>query len=176
MPHPTSPARPAMGPGADPRRYRRGMAGERGVTILEILIAVTILGILAAAITPLARMTVQRNKEMELRRELRIMREAIDEYKALSDQGLIVSEDVESMGFPPDLETLVEGVELSDGSLTKRKFLRRIPKDPMTGTLEWGLRSYQDEPDSRSWGNENVFDVYTESDGVGLDGTPLKEW
>jgi general secretion pathway protein G len=70
----------------------------------------------------------------------------------------------------------VEGVELSDGSLTKRKFLRRIPKDPMTGTLEWGLRSYQDEPDSRSWGNENVFDVYTESDGVGLDGTPLKEW
>jgi len=149
---------------------------ERGVTILEILIAVTILGILAAAITPLARMTVQRNKEMELRRQLRIMREAIDEFKTLSDQGLIVSEDVESMGFPPDLETLVEGVELSDGSLTKRKFLRRIPKDPMTGTLEWGLRSYQDEADSRSWGGENVFDVYTESDGVGLDGTPLKEW
>jgi general secretion pathway protein G len=149
---------------------------ERGVTILEILIAVTILGILAAAITPLARMTVQRNNELELRRELRIMRAAIDEFKVLSDQGLIISEDVESMGFPADLETLVEGVELSDGSLTKHKFLRRIPKDPMTGTLEWGLRSYQDEADSRSWGGENVFDVYTESEGVGLDGTPHKEW
>lgn len=162
-----------------PPRDRDGhdrLASQRGVTILEILIAVTILAILAAAVTPLARMGVQRQKEMELRRALRIMRAAIDEYKELSDQGLIISEDVESLGFPPDLETLVEGVELSDGSLTKRKFLRRIPKDPMTNTLEWGLRSYQDEADSRSWGRENVFDVYTESEGVGLDGTPHKEW
>jgi general secretion pathway protein G len=153
-----------------------GRASQRGVTILEILIAVTILAILAAAVTPLARMGVQRQKEMELRRALRIMRAAIDEYKELSDQGLIISEDVESLGFPLDLETLVEGVELSDGSLTKRKFLRRIPKDPMTNSPEWGLRSYQDEADSRSWGGENVFDVYSDSEGVGLDGTPHREW
>lgn len=160
-------------------RQRIGLAGpasQRGVTILEILIAVTILAILAAAVTPLARMGVQRQKEMELRRALRIMRAAIDEYKELSDQGLIISEDVESLGFPPDLETLVAGVELGDGTLTKRKFLRRIPRDPMTNSIEWGLRSYQDEADSRSWGRENVFDVYTESEGVGLDGTPHKEW
>lgn len=158
------------------RDGRVGRAAERGVTILEILIAVTILAILAAAVTPLARMGVQRQKEMELRRALRIMRAAIDEYKELSDQGLIISEDVESLGFPPDLESLVEGVELSDGSLVKRKFLRRIPRDPMTGSLEWGLRSYQDEADSRSWGRENVFDVYSDSEGMGLDGTPHKEW
>jgi general secretion pathway protein G len=158
-------------PGGDGRARR-----QYGVTILEILIAVTVLGIMAAAMAPLARMTIQRQKEAELRRCLRIMRTAIDDYKKLVDQGLIVEEDVDAMGFPPDLETLVEGVQLNDGSLTKRKFLRRIPKDPMTGTLEWGLRSYQDEADSRSWGHENVFDVYTLSDGVSLDGTNYKDW
>jgi len=149
---------------------------QSGVTILEILIAVTVLAIMAAAIAPLARMSVQRQKEAELRRCLRMMRTAIDEYKKLVDQGLIVEEDVEAMGFPPELETLVEGVQLNDGSLTKKKFLRRIPKDPMTGTLEWGMRSYQDDADSRSWGHENVFDVYTLSDGVALDGTNYKDW
>jgi general secretion pathway protein G len=162
----------APGNPGDGRRERR----QSGVTILEILIAVTVLAIMAAAIAPLARMTVQRQKEIELRRCLRMMRTAIDEYKDLVDQGLIVEEDVEAMGFPPELETLVEGVQLNDGSLTKKKFLRRIPKDPMTGTLEWGLRSYQDEPDSRSWGHENVFDVYTLSEGVALDGTNYKDW
>ena len=146
------------------------------MTILEILIAITVLAILAAAVAPLARMTVQRQKEMELRRALRMMRTAIDEYKEMADKGLIADEDVEAMGFPPDLETLVEGVQLNDGSLTKRKFLRRIPKDPMTNAPEWGMRSYQDDFDSRSWGGENLFDVYSLSDGVGLDGTPYKDW
>jgi general secretion pathway protein G len=162
---------PIPGLGARCRRQK-----QAGVTILEILIAVTILAIMAAAIAPLARMTVQRRKEMELRRVLRIMRTAIDDYKNMADQGLIADEDVDAMGFPPDLETLVEGVQLNDGSLTKQKFLRRIPKDPMTGTLEWGLRSYQDEADSRSWGHENVFDVYSLSEGRALDGTYYKEW
>jgi general secretion pathway protein G len=149
---------------------------QAGVTILEILIAVTILAIMAAAVAPLARMTVQRQKELELRRALRIIRTAIDEYKELADKGLIADQDVEAMGFPPDLESLVEGVQLNDASLAKRKFLRRIPKDPMTNSPEWGLRSYQDEFDARSWGNENVFDVYSLSDGKGLDGTYHKDW
>ena len=149
---------------------------QRGVTILEILIAVTVLAILAAAVAPLARMTVQRQKELELHRALRMMRTAIDEYKELADKGLIVDEDVEAMGFPLDLETLVEGVQLNDATLTKRKFLRRIPKDPMTNSPEWGMRSYQDEFDSRSWGRENLFDVYSLSDGKALDGTYYKDW
>ncbi|MFQ5719743.1 MAG: type II secretion system protein [Acidobacteriota bacterium] len=147
-----------------------------GVTILEIMIALVILGIMAAAVTPMAKMTVQRRKEMELRRSLRILRAAIDDYKSMVDQGQIVEEDVEAMGFPPDLETLVEGVQLNTGELTKKKFLRRIPKDPMTNSIEWGLRSYQDEADSRSWGGENVFDVYTLSSGVALDGSNYNEW
>ncbi len=121
-------------------------------------------------------MTVQRRKEMELRRVLRVMRTAIDDYKKMADQGLIVDEGVDALGYPLDLETLVEGVQLNDGSLTKKKFMRRIPKDPMTNMPEWGLRSYQDEPDSRSWGRENVFDVYSLSEGKSPDGTNYKEW
>ncbi|MFQ5670749.1 MAG: type II secretion system protein [Acidobacteriota bacterium] len=160
----------------EPRSHAGGRRSARGVTILEILIAVTILGIMAAAIVPLTRMTVQRQKEMELRRALRILRTAIDDYKAMVDQNAIVQEGVDAMGYPVDLETLVEGVQLNDGSLTKHKFLRRIPKDPMTNSPEWGLRSYQDEPDSRSWGRENVFDVYSLSEGKALDGTYYRDW
>ena len=149
---------------------------QSGVTILEIMIALAVLAIMAAAITPLTRMTLQRNKEIELRRALRTMRAAIDQYKSLADQGLIIDEDVSALGFPLELETLVEGVELANGDLVKKKFLRRIPKDPMTKTFEWGLRSYQDEADARSWGGENVFDVYTLGDGVALDGSNYQDW
>lgn len=149
---------------------------ERGVTLLEIMVSLAILGIMAAAVAPMAKMTVQRNKEIELRRALRIMRGAIDDYRSMVDQGQIIDEDVEAMGFPVELETLVEGVQLNTGELTKHKFLRRIPKDPMTKEREWGMRSYQDEADSRSWGGENVFDVFSLSDGVALDGSYYRDW
>jgi general secretion pathway protein G len=149
---------------------------ERGVTLVEILVAVAILGIMAAAVAPLARTTLQRNKEIELRRALRQIREAIDAYKTLAESGMITDEDVSAMGFPPDLDKLVEGVQLNNGDPTKRKFLRRVPIDPMTGDTEWGLRSYQDDWDSRSWGRENVFDVYSLSTGKALDGTFYKDW
>jgi general secretion pathway protein G len=159
---------PPPAPGASPR--------QRGVTLLEIMIAVAILGIMAAAVAPLARTTLQRNKEIELHRALRQMREAIDAYRGLADSGAITDQDVSAMGFPPHLETLVEGVQLNNGDPTKRKFLRRIPVDPMTGKAEWGLRSYQDDGDSRSWGRENVFDVYSLSAGKALDNSYYKDW
>ena len=155
---------------------QRRRTGEGGVTILEIMVAVAILGIMAATVAPLARKTVQRQKEIELRQALREVRAAIDEYKRLADQKLITDEDVTAMGLPPDLETLVEGVQLANGELTKKKFLRRIPLDPMTNSTEWGLRSYQDDWDSRSWGRENVFDIYSLSEGTALDGSSYSDW
>jgi len=161
---------------ADRTRWSRCDVRQRGVTVLEIMIAVVILGIMAGAMAPLARMTVQRNKEVELRRALRVMRAAIDEYKSMVDKKQIIEEDVEGMGFPLELEILVEGVQLNNGELTKHKFLRRIPKDPMTSEREWGMRSYQDEADSRSWGGENVFDVFSLSDGVALDESNYRDW
>jgi general secretion pathway protein G len=152
---------------------------NKGFTLVEMIITLTILAILAAAVFPLAKTAVKREKEIELRRNLRIIREAIDAYKKLADEKKIeVEEDTE--GYPPDLETLIEGVELKSGeeeSETKiMKFLRRIPKDPMTNSYDWGLRSYQDEPDSDHWGGENVYDVYTKSLGTALDGTKYKDW
>ena len=150
---------------------------ERGVTILEIVISVLILGLLAAVIVPLSKTTTQRQKEIQLRQALRTIREAIDEYKQLADQGVIADQDVSAMGFPPDLEILVDGVETTlDAGLVKTKFMRRIPLDPMTNSTEWGLISYQDEPTSLGWGRENVFDVYTESKGTALDGTKYRDW
>jgi len=151
----------------------------KGFTLVEMIITLTILAILAAAVFPLAKTAVKREKEIELRRNLRIIREAIDAYKKLADEKKIeVEEDTE--GYPPDLETLIEGVELKSGeeeSETKiMKFLRRIPKDPMTNSYDWGLRSYQDESDSDHWGGENVYDVYTKSLGTALDGTKYKDW
>ncbi|MFQ5768747.1 MAG: hypothetical protein ACE5ID_12310, partial [Acidobacteriota bacterium] len=124
---------------------------------------------------PLARKTVQRQKELELQRALRIMRDAIDRYHQMAESGLITDESVDAMGYPPDLEALVEGVHVA-GKLEKIRFLRRIPRDPMTGEREWGLRSYQDDWDSTSWGRENVFDVYSLSTGVALDGSEYQEW
>ncbi len=131
--------------------------------------------ILTAAIVPVTRFNVQRQRELELREALRTMRSAIDDYKRLSDQGLIPV-DLGTEGYPKSLEALVEGVDLIGQVKKKRRFLRKVPIDPMTQKAEWGLRSYQDEPDSRSWGRQNVYDVYSLSDGIALDKTKYKDW
>jgi len=135
--------------------------------------------ILASAILPLARVTIQRQREVELHRVLREMRNAIDRYKDAADQGLIGGPDLKAgaEGYPPDLDTLVDGVTVAnDASGRKLKFLRRIPIDPMTKSAEWGMRSYQDAPDASSWGGQNVYDVFTKSTGTALDGTKYKDW
>ncbi|MGH9361308.1 MAG: hypothetical protein ACRD2T_05275, partial [Thermoanaerobaculia bacterium] len=134
-----------------------------------------VLAILAAVTLPVVKFTTKRSKEMELRHHLRTMREAIDEYKRYSDAGLIPV-DLGTDGFPAELEVLVEGVDLVGQVDKKIKFLRRIPIDPMTGEVEWGMRSYQDEPDATSWGGENVYDVYSLSAGTGLNGVPYAQW
>jgi general secretion pathway protein G len=151
---------------------------EQGFTYLEMIAACAIMMILASAIMPMARVTRTRTRELELRRELRTLRTAIDRYKAAVDAGQIGGTDVKlgSEGYPPTLETLVEGVPQVGKLDTKLKFLRRIPRDPMTGTTEWGMRCYQDDHDSTSWCGENVYDVYTTSRGTGLDGTKYIEW
>lgn len=150
---------------------------NRGYTYVELIAVAAILSILAAAIIPLSYTVVKKKKEIELMEALRTIRTAIDEYKKLADEKKIKIDDPEkTMGYPPNLEILVEGVELADGSGKKIKFLRRIPLDPMTNSYDWGLRSYQDEPDSESWGGENVYDVYTKSVEVGLNGIPYKKW
>jgi general secretion pathway protein G len=135
--------------------------------------------VLASAIMPLARVTVQRQKEIELRRDLRELRTAIDHYKDAADQGMLNALElkVDNQGYPPDLATLVKGVPAAgDASGKKLKFLRRIPIDPMTGTTEWGQRSYQDRPDASTWGGQNVYDVFTTNEGVALDGTKYRDW
>ena len=157
----------------------RTLRAAHGYTFVEVLMVATILMVLASAVMPLVRVTVQRQKEVELRRTLREMRTAIDRYKDAVDQGLIGALDVRpgSEGYPPDLETLVVGVTVAnDASGRKLKFLRRVPVDPMTGGTEWGLRAYQDKPDATSWGGQNVYDVYSKSEGTGLDGTRYRSW
>ena len=155
---------------------RSGLAVRRrarnGFTLVELIVAMTILMILTAAAVPVVRITIQRNKERELRRDLWEMRDAIDRYKDAADRGAFQVK-LDSQGYPPDMETLVKGVD-SNGK--KLRFLRRIPVDPMTGKTEWGLRSMQDDVDADSWGGQNVFDVYTKSEGTGLDGTKYKTW
>src|SRR5664280_21940 len=153
-----------------PTRLRR--KGERGLTLVELVVTVAILAILASAAIPISRFKVQRNKERDLHRDLWEMRDAIDRYKDAADRGAFQTK-LDSQGYPPDLDTLVKGVD-SNGK--KIRFLRRIPVDPMTGKDEWGLRSMQDDPDSDSWGGQSVFDVYTKSEGTGLDGTKYKTW
>jgi general secretion pathway protein G len=155
------------------------IVGSRGYTFVEMLVVATIILILASAIMPLAKVTAQRTREAELRRALREMRTAIDKYKDASDLGQIggVDNKVGSEGYPPDLQTLVDGVTvLNDATGRKLKFLRRIPVDPMTHGTEWGLRSYQDKPDTTRWGGQNVFDVYTTFDGKALDATNYRDW
>ena len=146
--------------------------GERGLTLVELIVAVAILAILAGSSMPLARTVVRRDKERELRRDLWEMRDAIDRYKDAADRGAFQIK-VGTEGYPPDLETLVKGID-SNGK--KLRFLRRVPVDPMTGNTDWGLRSMQDDPDSESWGGQNVFDVYTKAQGTALDGTKYSEW
>lgn len=145
----------------------------RGFTLLELIVAATILSILTMMAMPLARITIQREKEKQLRRALWEMRDAIDHYKDAADRGAFQIK-VDSYGYPPDLDTLFKGVEAQGGK--KLRYLRSIPTDPMTRSKEWGLRSMQDDPGSDSWGGQNVFDVYTKSEGTGLDGTKYKDW
>jgi len=151
---------------------------ERGFTYFELLATIIILMILATAILPTAKVLRKRQKEIELRRELRILRTAIDGYKRAVSAGQIGGTDVKvgSEGYPPDLDVLVKGVSQVGKIDVKLKFLRRLPFDPMTGKAEWGKRCYQDDPDDTSWCGENVWDVYSLSGGVGLDGTKYKEW
>jgi general secretion pathway protein G len=147
---------------------------ESGFTLAELVMVAALIALLSSMVLPVAKFTVKRRKEAELRLALRLMRNAIDEHKRLSDQGMIPVT-LGGEGYPEELEILVEGVDLV-GQETKRRFLRRIPRDPMTGEQEWGLRSYQDEPDSTSWGRQNVYDVYSLSDGTAIDGTKYKDW
>ena len=161
-----------------PERGRRA-AESKGFTFIELLVVTTILLILASAVMPLAKVAVQREREAELRRALREMRTAIDKYKDAVDNGLISNLDVKlgSEGYPPDLETLVDGVTVAnDATGRKLKFLRRIPMDPITHSTEWGMRAYGDKPDSTSWGGGNVYDVYSKSEGTALDGTKYRDW
>ncbi len=148
---------------------------SRGYSLTELVMVVACILILTAAIVPVTRLGIQRQRETELREALRTMRNAIDDYKRLSDQGLIPI-DIGTEGYPKTLDALVEGVDLVGQIKKKRRFLRKIPVDPMTQKAEWGLRSYQDEPDSRSWGRQNVYDVYSLSDGTALDKTKYKDW
>lgn len=169
VPRPVSP-RPPM------RGRPRAVAG---FTFIELLVVSAMLAVLASAVLPLSKVTMQRQREAELRRGLRDMRTAIDRYKDAVTLQQIGGSNVEvgSEGYPPDLETLVEGVErMNDASGTKLKFLRRIPLDPMTRGTEWGMRSYQDAPDSTTWGGDNVYDVYSRSNATALDGTHYNEW
>jgi general secretion pathway protein G len=155
------------------------MRGERGYSFVELMVVTSILLVLASIVLPLSQVTSQRMREAELRRALREMRTAIDRFKDAVDQGVIPATEIEpgSEGYPSDLETLVEGVSVAnDASGKKLKFLRRIPVDPMRPGEDWGMRSYQDRPDSPSWGRQNVFDVYTMSGATALDGTKYRDW
>lgn len=153
----------------------RPRGARSGYTLAELVMVCAVLTVLSAMVMPLGMYSVKRTKEAMLRQHLREMRNAIDEYKRFSDAGLIPV-DLGTDGYPEDLEVLVEGVDVV-GQVDKHiRFLRRIPRDPMTGEYEWGKRSYQDDPDSRGWGGENVYDVHSLSEGMGLDGVPYSEW
>src|SRR6266581_5096319 len=152
--------------------FKEKMRNTRGFTLIELIVATTILLILTGMAIPMARVTIKREKERELRHDLWMMRDAIDRYKDAADRGAFQIK-VGTEGYPPDLETLVNGVDVGG---KKVRFLRKIPIDPMAGKPEWGMRSMQDDPTSESWGGQNVFDVFTKSEGTALDGTKYKEW
>jgi general secretion pathway protein G len=154
------------------RPIRIASRGERGLTLVELIVTVAILSILASAAVPIARFQVKRQNERYLRYDLWMMRDAIDHYKDAADKNAFQVK-LDSQGYPPDLETLVNGVDIQT---KKVKFLRHIPVDPMTGKAEWGLRSMQDDPKSDSYGGQGVFDVYSKSPGTALDGTKYADW
>lgn len=154
-------------PKAAPRR-----AGERGLTLVELIVTITILSILAGAAMPITRFQVKRQKERQLRYDLWMMRDAIDHYKDAADRGAFQTK-LDSQNYPPDLDTLVSGVDVQG---KKVRFLRHIPTDPMTGKAEWGMRSMQDDPNSDSYGGQSVFDVYSKSQDTALDGTKYSTW
>ena len=153
-------------------QYTSRSRSQSGLTLVELIVTVAILAIIASAAVPLARFRAQRERERELRYDLWQMRDAIDHYKDAADRHAFITK-MDSQGYPPDLDTLVKGV---DAQGKKLKFLRRIPVDPMTGKAEWLLRSMQDEPNSDSWGGQNVFDVASKSKGTALDGTKYSDW
>jgi general secretion pathway protein G len=147
----------------------------KGFTVVELAIVAAMIAILTAMVVPIARYTVKRQKELELKEQLRFMRNAIDKYKQASDQGMIQVQ-LGNEGYPPDLDTLVDGVPQIGQVNKKLKFLRQVPIDPMTGKAEWGLRSFQDEPDSVAWGGQNIYDVHSLSGGRAIDGSYYKDW
>jgi general secretion pathway protein G len=157
-----------LSPGCTETRLRR----NSGFSLIELIVAVSILIILTGLAIPVARVRIQREREKELRHDLWEMRDAIDRYKDAADRGAFQIK-LGSDGYPPDLYTLVNGVDVGG---KKVRFLRRVPLDPMTGKTEWGMRSTQDDPTSESWGGQNVFDVYTKSQGTALDGSKYTEW
>lgn len=153
-------------------RQRSAAVPQAGLTLVELIVTVAILAIIASAVVPLARFQAKREKERELRYDLWQMRDAIDKYKDAADKHAFITK-VDSGNYPPDLDTLVNGV---DAQGKKLKFLRRIPVDPMTGKAEWTLRSMEDDPNSDSWGGQNLFDVASKSQGIALDGTKYSDW
>lgn len=153
----------------------RARRTQAGLTLLELIVASAMLVILATMALPLVRVKLKRDKELELRRDLREMRTAVDRYKDAADQGLIAIQ-ADTEGYPPDLDTLVNGVPLAGKPDRRVRFLRHIPVDPMTNSTDWGLRSVQQDPGSPSWDGKNVFDVFTRSSGVALDGTRYQDW
>ena len=162
-------------PYSTPAGRRKIRALAAGFTLIELILACSILLILATIAIPLARVTIKRRKEVDLRYDLRQMRDAIDRYKDASDKNLIQVK-AGTEGYPPDLDTLVKGVQLTGAKSEHVRFLREIPKDPMTGTTDWGLRAVQDDTDTTSWGGQDVFDVYSKSTGTALNGTKYSDW
>jgi general secretion pathway protein G len=153
-------------------RSTRSGKSAAGFTLMELIVTTIILMVLTGMALPLMRLNIKREREKELRYDLWQLRDGIDRYKDAADRGMFQIK-LGSEGYPPDLETLVNGVDVQGKKL---RFLRKIPVDPMTGKAEWGMRSMQDDPTSESWGGDNVFDVYTKSEGTALDGTKYKDW